>query len=105
MVEDMFLVLVCHREALLGVVLVDEIEEDRVRLPEHEVSVLVVDDRRDAPVRVVVDVRGLLLLLLAEVEINRLVGQSELFENDRDFPSEIKYVVVSVDAYNARELH
>ena len=78
--EVVALLLVRDGDALLGVVLVDEVQEDCIRLPEHEVSVLVVDDRRDASIRVVVDVRRLLLLVLAEVEIDRLVGQSELLE-------------------------
>ena len=86
LIDEMLLVLVSHREALLGVVLVDEVQEDCVRFPENEVSVLVVDDRRDASVRVVVNVRRLLLLVLAEVEVDRLVRQSKLFENVDDLP-------------------
>ena len=45
-----------------------------------------VDDRRDAAVRVVLGVRGRLVLAALEVEVDGLVGQAELLEDDGDLP-------------------
>ena len=55
-------------------------------LPNDEVVVVVVDDSRDATVGVDLQVVWALLLFFAEVEIDRLVRQPELFKNDGDFP-------------------
>ena len=55
--------------------------------PNREVAVLVVDERRNAPVRVVLGVRLGLLVALLEVEIHGLVAQAELFEHDCDLPA------------------
>ena len=74
-----------HGQPLLGVVLVGEVEHDRVGLPHHEVVVVVVDERRDAPVGVVLGVFRGLLLALGEVEEDVLVGEAELFQHERDF--------------------
>ena len=71
---------------LLRIVLVNEVEHDRVGLPDDKVAILVVDKGRDAAVRVVLGVRGLLVLGGVEVEVDGLVGEPELFEDDSDFP-------------------
>ena len=84
--EVVALLLVRDRDALLGVVLVDEVEQDRAALPDHKVAVLVVDERGDASIRVELCVFGRFVLLLGEVEVDGLVGQSERFEHHRDFP-------------------
>ena len=84
--EVVALLLVRDGDALLGVVLVDEVEDDRVRLPEREVAVVVVHERGDAPVRVEVRERRLLVLARGEVEVDGLVRQPELFEHEGDFP-------------------
>ena len=84
--EVVALLLVRDRDALLGVVLVDEVEDNRVGLPEREVAVVVVHERGDAPVRVEVRERRLLVLARGEVEVDGLVGQPELFEHEGDFP-------------------
>ena len=84
--ESELVVLVRHAELVLLVVLLDEVEEDRVGLPDNEVVVLVVHKRRDTPVRVQLRVLRRLLLALAEVEVNALVGEPELLKDERDFP-------------------
>ena len=91
---------------MLGVVLLDEVRQDRAGLPgdgsdehglrrrcgimdvpKHEVVVLVVDDRGDTSVRVVLRVLGGLVLTLAEVEVDGVVGQTELLEDGGDLPA------------------
>lgn len=91
------------RDLVLCVVLVDEVSNDCARLPvvlmsmrgrgmgtksvpEDEIVVLVVDDGRDATVRVELDVLGRLLLILFEVKIYGVIGQAEFFENDGNLP-------------------
>ncbi len=74
------------REPLLLVVPVDEVQQDRARLPDHEVAVVVVDERRDASVRIVLGVLGCLVLALVEDEVDTFVGEAELFEDKCDFP-------------------
>ena len=54
--------------------------------PEREVVVVVVDDGRDAAVGVELGVLRPLLLALLEVEIDRLVRETELFKDNGDFP-------------------
>lgn len=56
-------------------------------VPEDEVAILVVDERGDASVRVVLRVLWGLVLALAKVEVNRVVGQAELLEHDGDLPA------------------
>lgn len=55
-------------------------------VPEHEIVVLVVDDRGNASVRVELGVLGTLVLGLAEVEVDGVVGQPELLEHGGDLP-------------------
>ena len=59
---------------LLRIVLVNEVEHDRVGLPDDKVAILVVDKGRDAAVRVVLRELGRLVLALVEVQIDRVVG-------------------------------
>ena len=98
--EVVALLLVRDGDALLGVVLVDEVEDDRVGLPEREVAVVVVHERGDAPVRVEIRERRLLVLARGEVEVDGLVGQPELFEHEGDFPEirerESQYRIIGV---------
>lgn len=55
--------------------------------PDDEVGVRVVDQRRYAPVRIVRGVRGALLLVSVEVEVDGLVFETELAEHEGDFPA------------------
>ena len=57
-------------------------------VPENEVAVLVIDDRRNATIGVVLDVLWRLLLVFIEVEVDGVVGQPELFEDDGDLPAQ-----------------
>ena len=84
--QRVFLLVARHGQLLLGVVFVDEVEVDRVGLPDHEVAVVVVDERRDAPVGVVLGVLLILLLVLAEVEVDGAVVEAELLEDDDYLP-------------------
>ena len=84
--EVELLALVDDAELALLVVALGEVIDDRGGLPDHEVAIAVVDERRDAPVGVVLCVLRCLLLALAEVEIDGLVGEAELLEHERDFP-------------------
>ena len=54
--------------------------------PDREVVVLVVDERRDAAVGVVLGVLWRLVLALLEVEVDRLVSQAELLQDEGDLP-------------------
>jgi hypothetical protein len=56
-------------------------------LPNNEIVVVVVDDSRDATIRIDLQVFWSLLLFLAEIEIHRFVRQSEFFEDDHGFPN------------------
>ena len=85
--DERILILLVHNPHLpLGVVSVDDVQEDRTRLPDDEVAVLVVDEGGDAAVRVQLRVRGRRLLVLGEVEVDGLVGEPELVEQERDLP-------------------
>ena len=69
-----------ERDPPLGVVLVREIHDDRVGLPEREVAVVVIDECRNAPVGVQENVRRLLVLQRGEVEVETFVREAELFK-------------------------
>lgn len=71
---------------MLRVVAVDDVEQDRVRLPHREVAVVVVHERRDSPVWVQREVLCALLLARGKVEVLALVRQPELLEHERDLP-------------------
>ena len=58
--------------------------EARRNSPYNEVVVLVVDQARDAAIRVVLGVRGRLVFLLAEVDVMELKWNLFLMEHDRD---------------------
>ena len=58
----------------------------RDNIPENEVVILVVNDRRYAPIGVVLRVRRRLLLVVEDVEVNGLIGETELLEDERDLP-------------------
>ena len=58
----------------------------RKHLPNSEVVVLVIDDSRDATVTVDLQIIWGLLFALAEIKVDGLVRQPELFKNDGDFP-------------------
>ena len=63
-------------------------KKDTQSVPQHEIVVLVVNDRGNAPVGVVLDVLEVLLFVLSEVEVDGMVGGVELLENNGDFPVE-----------------
>ena len=65
-----------------------EVEQDRGRLEHDKVVAVAVDEAGDAAVRVVLGVRWRLLLALGEVEEDGLVGEAELFEDERGFPED-----------------
>ena len=56
--------------------------------PYDEVVFLVVNKGRDATVGVDGSIRRILLLALAQVQVDELVLESELFENDDSLPVE-----------------
>ena len=85
------------------VVVLDEIQDDRVRLPvqtkvrsmpndvrqcahvpKDEVTIVVIDQGGDTAVGVVLSV--LIALDVAELEVTRLVGKTELVEYEADLP-------------------
>ena len=51
---------------------------------------MMVDQRRDSPVRVILGMFGPLLLVFGKIEKLRLVSQAELFEDDRYFPEQTR---------------
>jgi hypothetical protein len=53
----------------------------------RKVTVVVIDDRRHAPVRVDLQEPFLFLFEFAERYGSNLVGQAQFFERDRNFPS------------------
>ena len=57
--------------------------------PYDEVVFLVVNKGRDATVEVDGSIRRILLLALAQVQVDELVLESELFENDDCLPVQI----------------
>ena len=85
--ERVPLLLVGNRQPLLRVVLFDKIEKNSIRLPDDEVSVLMIDEGGDATVRVELGVFGGLVLVLAEVEVDRLIGEPEFLEYSHDLPA------------------
>ena len=68
--------------------------------PDGEVAVLVVDEGRDAAVGVVLGMRLSLLLALAEVEVDRLVVESELLEHDHHLPMDPGHLSMSTFTIN-----
>ena len=93
------------RDTVLRVVLVDEVlhdsaglpddtveqlERQRIRnpqnIPDDEVVVGMVDERRDTPVRVVLCVLRALVLVFVGVEVYELVVETEFAEDEGDFP-------------------
>lgn len=84
--EGVFIVPIRYTELVLLVVFLEEVEEDRVGLPNYEVIVLVVDEGRDTAIWVQLRVLGRFLLELGEVEVDALVRESELLEDERDLP-------------------
>ena len=73
-------------EPALRVVPLGEVKDDGAGLPNREIAVVVVDERRGAPVRVVLGVRGGLVLALVEFEEDGVEGEPELLEHDGYFP-------------------
>ena len=55
-------------------------------VPEDVVVVLVIDERRDAAVRVVLGVFGSLLLEFVKVEVDALVGEAKFGQDEGDLP-------------------
>jgi hypothetical protein len=55
--------------------------------PENEIVVLVVDDRRDSTVRVVLGEGWSLLIARLEFEKDGLIGEAEFFKHDGYFPT------------------
>lgn len=51
-----------------------------------------IDEGRDAPVRVVLGVFGRLLLELVEVEVDALVGEAKLGQDESDLPVDMPEV-------------
>ena len=78
--EGVSLLLVRDSEPLLGVVLVDEVKENGIGLPDDEVAVLMVDDGGDPAIWVQFGMFGRHMLVLEEIQVDRFVGKSELFE-------------------------
>ena len=93
------------RDTVLGVVLVDEVlhdsaglpddtveqlERQRARklwnLPDDEVVVGMVDERRDTPVRVVLCVLRALVLVFVGVEVYEFVFEAEFAQDEGDLP-------------------
>ena len=64
------------------------IHASRPSSPNDEVTVRMIDQRRNASVRIVLGIFRALLLLLSKVEIPRLVLEPELREDVRDLPAE-----------------
>ncbi len=63
-----------------------EVEQDRSRFGQHEVVIGMVDDDRNAPVRIEFEkIRGLLFIFV-EVEILYVVIDAEFFKGNRGFP-------------------
>ena len=54
--------------------------------PKNKVTVLMVDNRRDTAIGIVLGVLGLLVLAAGEVEVDGLVGKTELLKNEYDLP-------------------
>lgn len=98
---------ISYRDLVLGVVFLHEIKDNSVRLPgsspsvkskvitdsglgqdspDSEITRFVVNQGRNTTVRVVFNVVGSLLLALAEVEINALVGQAQFVQNKSNSP-------------------
>lgn len=61
--------------------------------PDDEVVVPVVNQRWDAPIRVVLRVLRALLLLLAEIKVLGFVREAELFEDECDLPWGVSDIV------------
>ena len=55
-------------------------------VPKNKVTVLVVDNCGDTTVGIVLGVLGLLVLAAGEVEVDGLVGKTELLKNKDDLP-------------------
>ena len=73
-------------ESILLVIMLLQVQQDSGSLEDDEVVTIVVYDHGDTTIRVVLGVLRSLLLVLAEVEVDRLVRQSKLFENVDDLP-------------------
>lgn len=54
--------------------------------PQHEIAVSVVDNGGDTTIRVIFNELGGLLLVLGEVEIDRLIRQAQLLQNKSNLP-------------------
>ena len=64
-------------------------------VPEDVVVVLVIDYGRNTPVGVELCVFGFLLVATLEVEVNGLVGESEVVAENGDFPKVLgEYVIL-----------
>ena len=86
--ERIPLLLIGDGQPLLRVVFVSEIEKDGIGLPHGEVAVLVVDQSRDAAVRIVLCELLGLLHVGREVIVDVAVIKAELLENDGDLPGD-----------------
>lgn len=78
------------------VVLADQVEQCRVGLPDGNILVLVVDQGGNATVWIVLGVFWLLVLTLVEVEVDGVVCETELLEDNGNFPA-IWTTVVSIE--------
>ena len=87
--EGVSLLLVRDSEPLLGVVLVDEVKENGIGLPDDEVAVLMVDDGGDPAIWVQFGMFGRHMLVLEEIQVDRFVGKSELFGEDCFLPKDV----------------
>src|SRR5690606_20759380 len=74
-----------RRHQLSG--LLGEVDQNRARLEHDEVVLVVVDDRRNAAVRIQLEVPRFLLLFLLERDRTHRVREPELLESDRDLVS------------------
>lgn len=105
-----------ERDLALGVVVLDKVLENRVRLPDSDVAILVVDDGGDLAVRVELHVGLGLLLLVNEVHVDvpmsggvrektmsieagdQLIGETELLHGKAELPLVHSTVVVAAEA-------
>ena len=64
-----------------------EIDHDRAGFKDREIILVTVDDCRDAPVGIELEIIGLLLIALAKFQRVHSVGQPQFLEHNRDLPT------------------
>jgi len=70
---------------ILGIVLRSQIEEDSIALPDGEVVVVVVNKSGNTSVGIIINMGGLLLLALIEVQEMGLVLEAKLLHDEAEF--------------------